>query len=71
MLYGHLDGRAVWGRMDKCMYMADPLHYPSKTTTTLCSTVGEAITMRTLHTATKEQPPLATASEKAQAAMKT
>ena len=25
MLYGSLDGRGVWGRMDTCMYMAESL----------------------------------------------
>ena len=35
MLCGSLDGRGVWGRMDTCIRMAESLHYPPKSTTTL------------------------------------
>ena len=31
VLYGSLDGRGVWGRMDTCICMAESLHYPSET----------------------------------------
>ena len=35
MLCASLDGRRVWGRMDKCICMAKPLYYSPKSTTTL------------------------------------
>ena len=35
MLYGNLDGRGVWGRMDTCICMADSLHCSPETITTL------------------------------------
>ena len=31
MLWGSLDGRGVWGRMDTCIYMAESLHCSPKT----------------------------------------
>ena len=31
MLYGSLDGRGVWGRMDTCTCMAEPLCGASET----------------------------------------
>ena len=31
VLYGSLDGRGVWGRMDTCICMAESLHYPPET----------------------------------------
>ena len=35
MLCSHLDGRGVWGRMDTCVCMAESLHCPPETITTL------------------------------------
>ena len=35
MLYGNLDGREVWGRMDTCIYMAEYFHGSPETITTL------------------------------------
>ena len=35
MLRGSLDARGVWGRMDTCMCMSDPLHCPPETIITL------------------------------------
>ena len=35
MLCGSLDGRGVWGRMDTCIRMAESLHCPPETITTL------------------------------------
>ena len=35
MLYGSLDGRGVWGRMDTCIRMAESLHGSPETVTTL------------------------------------
>ena len=35
LLCGSLDGRAVWGRMDPCICMAESLRCLPKTTTTL------------------------------------
>ena len=35
MLYGSLDGRKVWRRMDTCTCMADYLHCSPETITTL------------------------------------
>ena len=35
MLYGCLDGRGVWGRMDTCVCMAESLHCSPETITTL------------------------------------
>ena len=34
-LYGSLDGREVWGRMDTCICMAESLHCSPKAITTL------------------------------------
>ena len=31
MLYGSLDEKGVWGRMDTCICMAEFLHYPPET----------------------------------------
>ena len=35
MSCGSLEGRGVWGRMDTCIWMAEPLCYPPETITTL------------------------------------
>ena len=35
MLYGSLDGRQVWGRMDTCICMTESLHCSPETATTL------------------------------------
>ena len=35
MLCGSLDGRGVWGRMDRCICMAEPLCCPPETITLL------------------------------------
>ena len=35
MLCGSLDGRGVWGTMDKCMCTAESLHCSPETATTL------------------------------------
>ena len=35
MLYGSLDGRGVWGRMNTCIYMAKSLHCSPEIITTL------------------------------------
>ena len=35
MLYGSLDGRGVWGRMDACIGMAESLHCSSELIATL------------------------------------
>ena len=35
MLYGSLDVRGVWGRMDTCVCMAESLWCPPETITTL------------------------------------
>ena len=35
MLCGSLDGRGVWGRMDACIWMAEPLHCSPETIATL------------------------------------
>ena len=35
MLYGSLDERQVWGRMDTCICMTESLHCSPETTTTL------------------------------------
>ena len=35
LLYGSLDGRGVWGRMDTCVCMAESLHCPPAIITTL------------------------------------
>ena len=35
MLCGSLDGRGVWGRMDTCICIADPLHCSPEAITTL------------------------------------
>ena len=35
VLYGSLDGRGVWGRMDACICMAESLHCSPETITTL------------------------------------
>ena len=35
MLCGSLDGRAIWGRMDPCICMAESLRCSPKTITTL------------------------------------
>ena len=35
ILCGNLDGRGVWGRMDTCICMADPLQCSPETITTL------------------------------------
>ena len=35
MLCGSLDGRGVWGRMDRCICMAESLCCPPETITTL------------------------------------
>ena len=35
MLYGSLDGRGVWGRMDTGICVAESLHCPPETITTL------------------------------------
>lgn len=34
-LYGSLDGRGVWGRMDTCMCMAESLRCSPETVTTM------------------------------------
>ena len=34
-LQGSLDGRGVWGRMDTCVCVAEPLHSSPETITTL------------------------------------
>ena len=35
MLRGSLDGKGVWGRLDTCICMAESLHCPPETITTL------------------------------------
>ena len=35
MLNGSQDGRGIWGRMDTCIWMAEPLCWTSETITTL------------------------------------
>ena len=35
MLYGGLDGKGVWGRMGKCVCMAESVHCSPKTIKTL------------------------------------
>ena len=35
VLYGSLDGRGVWGRMDTCICMAESLHCSPEAITTL------------------------------------
>ena len=35
MLFGSLDGRGVWGRIDTCICMAETLRYLPETITTL------------------------------------
>ena len=35
MLRGSLDGKEVWGRMDTCVCMAEPVCCPPETITTL------------------------------------
>ena len=35
LVFSSLDGRGVWGRMDKCICMADSICCPPETVTTL------------------------------------
>ena len=35
MLYGSLDGKGVWGRMEKCVRMAESVHCSPETVKTL------------------------------------
>ena len=35
MLWGSMDGRGVWGRIDTCVCMAESLHWSPETITTL------------------------------------
>ena len=35
MLYGNLEGRGVWERVDTCIYMAESLRFSLETITTL------------------------------------
>ena len=47
MLYGSLDERGVWGRMDTCICTAESLHCPPETIATLLiSWVGKSLWRR-------------------------
>ena len=48
MLYGSLDGKRVLGRMDTRIYMAESLHCPSETITTLLISFPGALVVQNL-----------------------
>ena len=48
VLYGSLDGRGVWERMDPCICIAESLCYPPETITTLLTSYAAAAAAKSL-----------------------